>query len=105
MDKQLSIMQFKVDQWIVWSTFSAVDSPSTRETRTDKRMHIQTHMMSSHTFICTHTHTHSASHLAATLGSILSLQLLQAYGASFSVKSVHGATPLHEAAANGHTGL
>ena len=52
-----------------------------------------------------HFHTHSPSHIAATVGSMQCIQILQAYGADFGAKSVHGATPMHEAAASGNTGL
>ena len=44
------------------------------------------------------------SHVAATIGSVHCLQTLQAYGANLSLKSKYGATPLHEAAANGNAG-
>lgn len=49
------------------------------------------------------THAHSPAHVSATLGLLPCLQLLQAYGADFTLKSIQGATPMHEAAANGHT--
>ena len=51
-----------------------------------------------------HAHMSSPSHVAATIGSVQCLQTLQAYGASLSLKSKYGATPLHEAAANGNAG-
>ena len=49
-------------------------------------------------------HMSSPSHVAATIGSVQCLQTLQAYGASLSLKSKYGATPLYEAAANGNAG-
>ena len=52
-----------------------------------------------------HFHTHSPSHVAAKVGSLQCIQILQAYGADFGAKSMHGATPMHEAAANGNPGL
>ena len=57
-------------------------------------------------FLIIHSYTYvpSPSHVAATVGSVQCLQTLQAYGASLSIKSKYGATPLHEAAANGNAG-
>lgn len=46
----------------------------------------------------------SPVHVASTMGFTACLQLLQAYRADFTTRSIHGATSLHEAAANGHTG-
>ena len=50
-----------------------------------------------------HTDTHS-SHIAASVESLQCIQILQTYGADFGVKSVHGATPMHKAAASGYVG-
>ena len=47
---------------------------------------------------------YSPCHVAATVGALQCLQLMHAQGADLDLKSTHGATPLHEAAANGHEG-
>ena len=57
-----------------------------------------------HTFQLMHTHKHSCSDTAASVESLQCIQILQTYGANFGVKSVHGATPMHKAAASGYVG-
>ena len=51
-----------------------------------------------------HTDTHSSSDIAASVESLQCIQILQTHGANFGVKSVHGATPMHKAAASGYVG-
>ena len=55
-------------------------------------------------YLLTHTHT-SPAHVASTMGFTECIKLLQAYRADIHTRSIHGATSMHEAAANGHTGL
>ena len=57
-----------------------------------------------HCTYCTHAHTNSCSDIAASVESLQCIQILQTYGANFGVKSVHGATPIHKAAASGYVG-
>ena len=52
----------------------------------------------------TQTQTHSSSETAASVESLQCIQILQTYGANFGVKSVHGATPMHKAAASEYVG-
>ena len=51
-----------------------------------------------------HTDTHRSSDNAASVESLQCIQILQTYGADFGVKSVHGATLMHKAAASGYVG-
>ena len=53
-------------------------------------------------FVCTHVHT--ALQTLLLVWSLDCIQILQTYGANFAVKSVHGATPIHKAAASGYVG-
>ena len=57
---------------------------------------------------CTHTlqlvHIYSCSAIAASVESLQCIQILQTYGANFGVKSIHGITPMHKAAASGYVG-
>ena len=48
---------------------------------------------------------HSPAHIAASYGLTECLKLLKTYGANLGMPSVDGATPIHEAAANGHPGI
>ncbi len=47
---------------------------------------------------------YSALHVAAQQGSLDIVQLLHSYSAELSTSSISGPHPLHEAAANGHSG-
>ena len=51
-----------------------------------------------------HMHTHSSSDTAASVECLQCIQILQTYEANFGVNSVHGATPMHKAAASGYVG-
>ena len=42
--------------------------------------------------------------IATSVESLQFIQILQTYGANFEVESVHGATPMHKAAASGYVG-
>ena len=53
-------------------------------------------------YVC--VYTYSCSDTAASVESLQYIQILQTYGADFGVKSVHGATPMHKAAASGYVG-
>ena len=44
------------------------------------------------------------SDITASVESLQCIQILQTYGANFGVKSVHGATPMHKAAASRYVG-
>ena len=59
-----------------------------------------------HTYtpINAHTHTNNCCDIAASVESLQCVQILQTYGADFGVKNVHGATPMHKAAASGYVG-
>ena len=57
-----------------------------------------------HTFQLMHTCTQHSSDTAASVESLQCIQILQTYGADFGVKSVHGATPMHKAAASEYIG-
>ena len=46
----------------------------------------------------------SPVHVAASVGAVECLQVLAAHGADLEQRSMHGAQPLHEAAASGQTG-
>ena len=51
-----------------------------------------------------HVYTNSSPEAAASVESLQCIQILQTYGANFGVESVHGATPMHNAAASGYVG-
>ena len=45
------------------------------------------------------------AHLAASIGSLETLLLLAQYGADFELQTPKGIKPIHDAAANGQTGM
>ena len=47
----------------------------------------------------------SPVHIAASIGSVEGLQLLKVYGGDFDIQSAQYTSPLHDAAANGNTGM
>ena len=53
-------------------------------------------------YVC--VYTYNCSDITASVESLQCVQILQTYGADFGGESVHGATPMHKAAASMYVG-